>query len=294
MRLACWGGLCLLVVCVAPGAAEEIDFDRPEAWAMKHFHAVALMSGYGPPDTADPGAISFAAEAGWVPHLSTEERRVGFNGTKVEDLNKTSVFGRLRVDAALPWKLSATLGYVPPVELGGAEPEILSLALGREVWAGERVRVGVRLHALTGEVEGDFTCPEDTVAAGDDPVANPFACEEVSSDRMRFEALGLEGSIGFTPWSVAGPEVFATLAVNRIDPRFQVHARHSGFDDRSVRETDGTLTTFTAGLRHAFNDRWAWAAEAVYAPLTVRRPPAREEENDDLLTARTLLTFAWR
>lgn len=295
MRPGVPGFLCLLLTCAVPGAAEEIDFDEPEAWAMKYFHAIALMSGYGPPaGEVEPGAISFAVEAGWVPHLSSAEQRVGFGGNQALDLNKTSVFGRLRVDAALPWGLSATLGYVPPVELGGAEPNLVSLALGREVWAGERVGVGLRVHGLSGEVEGDFTCPEDVVAAGDDPIANPLGCEEPSRDRLRFEALGLEGSIGFMPWSPGGPEIFATATVSRMNPRFQVDARYSGFTDRTVEETEGTLITLTAGLRRRFADRWAWAAEAVYAPLTIRRPPERQEENQDLLTARALLTYAWR
>lgn len=294
MRNGFPGVLCLLVVCAAPGAAEEIDFDRPEAWAMKYFHANALMSGYGPPRDAEPWAVTLGAEAGWVPHLSREERRVGFDGTKVEDLNKTPVFGRLRADVTLPWGLSATLGYVPPIELGGATPEILSFALGRELWAGERVRLGLRVRGLTGNVEGDFTCDEDTVAAGDDPIANPLGCEEVSRDELRFEALGLEAGIGYRPWSADGPEAFAAAAVSRIDPRFQIRARYAGFVDRNVLETEGTLVTFTAGLRHSLTDRWDWAAEAVYAPLSVRRPPERDEENDDLLTARTLLTVAWR
>lgn len=294
-RCATVGVLCLLVTLAAPGSAQEIDFDRTEAWAMKYFHAIAQMSGFGPPsEGVDPGAISLGFEGGWVPRLSSAEQMVGFGGTQALDLNKTSVFGRLRVDVALPWELSATLGYVPPVELGGAEPNIVSLALGREVWAGERVRIGVRATVLTGEVEGDFTCPEDTVAAGDDPDANPLGCEEPSSDRLRFDALGLEGGIGFTPWSPEAPEIFVTATASRMDPRFQVDARYSGIIDRNVQETEGTLLTFTAGLRDGFADRWAWAAEAVYAPLTIRRPPERREENEDLFTARALLTYAWR
>ncbi|MGH9381665.1 MAG: hypothetical protein ACRD2Z_13775 [Thermoanaerobaculia bacterium] len=294
MRLLTWGGLCLLFVYGAPAGAQEIDFDRTEAWAMKYFSAIALMSGYGPPNRTDPGSVSLGFEAGWVPHLSRAERTVGFDGTNVEDLNKTSVFGRLRVDLALPWELHATLGYVPPIELDGARPDVLSLSIGREIWAGENVRFGLRAHAMGGDVEGDFTCEEDAVAAGDDPVANPLGCEEVSRDRMRFDALGLEGGIGFTPWSASGPEIYAAVSVSRIDPRFQVNARYSGFTDRTVLETEGTLATFSAGLRDDLAGRWSWAAEAVYAPLTVRRPPEREEENDDILTARTMLTVSWR
>ena len=43
-----------------------------------------------------------------------------------------------------------------------------------------------------GKLAGDITCPRKEVAAGNDPVANPFLCEEVSNDTMSVTSWGLE------------------------------------------------------------------------------------------------------
>ena len=102
--------------------AENLDFDRPEAWAMKYFASLSLLTSMGAPKAYEPGAILLGFEGGWVPHLSEEQRRVGFNGTKLEDLNKTSFFGRVRATVGLPSKFSVDIGYVPPIELNGAKP----------------------------------------------------------------------------------------------------------------------------------------------------------------------------
>ena len=69
-------------------ATEEIDFDAPESWAMKYFASLALFTGMGVPEAMGPGKISIGFEGGIVPQLSEEQRRVGFDGAKVEDLNK--------------------------------------------------------------------------------------------------------------------------------------------------------------------------------------------------------------
>ena len=45
---------------------------------------------------------------------------------------------------------------------------------------------------LDGKIEGDISCPQDEVDAGDDPVGNPFGCEEASSDTMSITSWGLE------------------------------------------------------------------------------------------------------
>src|SRR5512134_658776 len=70
------------------GQAEQLSFNRPEAWALKYFASATLMSGLETPRTRDPWSVSFGAEIGWLPSVSDSQRFVGFNGTKQEDLNK--------------------------------------------------------------------------------------------------------------------------------------------------------------------------------------------------------------
>src|SRR6266540_6454327 len=61
---------------------EHLAFDRPEAWALKHFDSATVLSGLETPRTLAPGSISVGSEIGWLPTLSPDQRRVGFNGTK--------------------------------------------------------------------------------------------------------------------------------------------------------------------------------------------------------------------
>jgi hypothetical protein len=143
--------LCALFALAAPVRAQpvlqgsqELAFDRPESWAMKYFASVTLLTGLGAPRPAKPGSIELGIEIASVPTLSAEERTVGFGGTKTEDLNRTSVFGRPRVRIGLPHELALTLSYVPPVELFDTEPHLAALAVERPFHMGRRWRLGAR------------------------------------------------------------------------------------------------------------------------------------------------------
>ena len=54
---------------------------------------------------------------------------MGFNGTKVEDLNRTSVFGRPRILVGLPAGFAVEAGWVPPIEINGAKTNIFNGAV---------------------------------------------------------------------------------------------------------------------------------------------------------------------
>lgn len=123
---------------------EELDFDRPESWAMKYFASLSLMTGMGVPRRLAAGEVDLGLEAGWIPSLSEAERTVGFGGTKTEDLNKTSVFGRVRTLVGLPRAFSLEVGWVPPLEVGGVESNLLSLAIGRPVFESGGKRLALR------------------------------------------------------------------------------------------------------------------------------------------------------
>src|SRR5437868_5004096 len=86
-----------LLVCLLAGNAfaqsdQHLNFDSPEAWALKYFTSATLMSGLAPPiprlEQRHTGSITFGLEAGWMPRLNAERARVGFTGQKQEDLNK--------------------------------------------------------------------------------------------------------------------------------------------------------------------------------------------------------------
>src|ERR1044072_6270979 len=101
---------------VAP--VQRLGFDSPEAWALKYFTSITLMSGLEPPETLGEerrtGSLTAGLEFGWMPSLSAERARVGFSGRKQEDLNKTPIFARPVVRVGLPWRFSLTAaGPIP-------------------------------------------------------------------------------------------------------------------------------------------------------------------------------------
>lgn len=273
---------------------EELDFDRPEAWAMKYFSSVTLLTGMGAPERLAPGTVDVAFEAGWVPTLSEEERTVGFFGTKEEDLNKTSVFGRARLTVGLPAAFSLTLSWVPPVEVGGMEPNLFAASIGRPLVERERFRLGARLFAQTGTVDGDITCDRDTVAAGNDPVANPFRCEEPSSDELTLDYAGGELAAAWRVGDGGRLEPHAAVTVSRLDPEFQVDARYAEVIDRTLQVTEGTIYSLTLGLGWAASPRTRLVAEAFYAPLDIVRRFGAEETSEDLFNVRVMLGYRLR
>lgn len=287
--------LALALVLAPPATAQPVvdphlplPFDAPEAWAAKYFTAVSSMSALGVADETLPGALTLAFEGGWVPSLDERERTVGFGGTKEEDLNKTSVFGRLRLDVGLPGDLTLTVGWVPPLEVGGAEPNVLTLSLARPLVRTEGFRLALRLTAQDGKIEGDFTCSAEQ-AAGDEP--SFFDCEAASSDELTPRYAGLEIAAAFPRGRV---EPYVAVEARYMDLEFQVDARYNGFIDRTRHTMDGWTWSAAAGLALPLGEKLSAAAEVFYTPLDVVRPPRTDSENDALLNARGLLRWRLR
>lgn len=271
---------------------EEIDFDRPEAWALKYFASVSMFTGMGTPDAVEYGSIEIGLEGGWIPSLSEDQRRVGFTGSKVEDLNRNSFFGRLRATFGLPASLSLTLGYSPPIERNGIEAEIFALALARPVYDSTTWRLGLRLHGQIGSIEGDLICPAD-VAGLADPDRNPDGCLEPSRDEVSIDYLGLELS--------ASPKVLGErwephlgVSANYQHLEFQVRARYSIFVDTNRLITDGWSVYLTGGLGYRLGEKLVVTGEVFYSPLEVVRDPAAGSENDGLLNARLAISYSIR
>lgn len=278
---------------------EDLGFDRPESWAMKYFASVTLLTGLGAPRERDPGQVELGLEALWVPHLSAEERTIGFDGTKTEDLNKLPAYVRPRVIVGLPGKLSLVASYVPPVKVGGVEPNLLALALERPFLDRRSWGLGARLYGQIGEIEGDFTCTDEDLQAPPGAPGNEFGCQAESSDTYDVGYYGLEliGSYRFGEeegGESRAPEMHFGLAASYLDLEFQVDALTFGFRDRTLQRTDGWTYSLTGGARWALAERTHLTGELFYAPLAVRRPPEREDENDALLNARLMVGFRVR
>lgn len=269
-------------------STEELSFDRPESWAMKYFASLAILSGMGVPERMGAGAIDVGFEGSTVPQLSEDQRRVGFAGTKVEDLNRTSFFGRVRGRLGLSRTYSLDLAYLPPFDIGGTKPHLFAAGIGRPFQVGKSFRFGVRGYGQLGTIKGDITCSADEIANG----PNPFRCESPSNDKLDQRILGVELTGGYVSESPFRP--YFGVSVHYLDLKFHVDAAYSGIIDHTLQTTRGGTVSLTGGLTYVANQKWRITGEMFYSPLSVVRPPSTTSTNDGLLNARFLVTYRIR
>jgi len=273
---------------------EELDFDRTESWALQYFASVQRLTGMGVPRSLPPGSVELGLELGWVPSLSEEERRVGFNGTKIEDLNRTSIFGRPRLLIGLPKDFSLTLSWVPPIEAFGVEPHLVAAGVARPIWVTDRWRLGLGFTAQYGTIRADLTCSEEDVAGGDDLRLNPFGCEEPSNDEMKIRTADLELSVTQQFKGAPNFEPYVSVATTFMNLDFQVDARYSGIVDRTLLRTEGWTAQVTAGTRYRASARTHLGVELFYSPLAVVRPPSSTRDTEGLFNVRGYFGFSLR
>lgn len=276
---------------------QDLDFDDPEAWAMKFFTSVSLLTGLGPVADREAGDVTLGLEVLSVPHLDQEQRTVGFGGFKEEDLSRSPIWARIRAEIGLGAGWGVVVGWAPPLEVDGVKADLWSLALEKAVFSGDRWSLGLRAYGQTGKASGDLTCTE----GGDErfppgSVENPFGCEGPSSDEISMEYFGAELVASYDPASGATgskrgavPELHGGVSVNHLDMEFQVDAQTFGFLDRSLLRADGDTVGLTFGATWHTGERGRLGAELFYSPLDVRRA-GDEVESDDLLNLRLL----WR
>lgn len=275
------------------GAVEEMDFNRPESWAMKRASALLLFTAMGPPERREAGEVELSLEGIWNPELSRGESRVGFQGTKVEDMNRLPVIPRPRGSIGLGWDTVLDLAYIPPVEIDGVTPNIFAAALERPIYECGDFTLGLRIYGQVGEIEGDITCPEWETYFPPGSNLNPFACEYPSSDVITMNYAGLAVVGGYQlPGPVGGAIHFGAYATH-MDLEFQVDALYSGIRDLNRQETDGWVYALTLGYSRPISEHLTLAVEGFYAPLQVMRglPSGNyQKENDDLYNVRAMIT----
>jgi len=274
---------------------EHLDSDRPEAWAMFYTTAVTLPVGLGTPSDREPGSIDAGIELGSIPSLSKSERTVGFNGTKEEDLNKSPVFARPRLSIGLPGHFSLVLAYVPPLRVYGLKPNLFAVILERPLLQYNAWRIGARLYAQTGTVEGDFTCSSSVANKPPGSPQNPFGCEGKSSDEATQRYAGFELSASYRFESLGGLSPYLSVSANYLDTRVRVNATTFGVRDRTKLMADDWNHGISAGLSYPVNPRLDFSAGMFYSPLKVRRGfDATGRQNDEFLNFRALLRYRFR
>jgi hypothetical protein len=270
-------------------SSQSVASDSPEAWAMRYFAGATLMTSFGDVPKVAPWQWSAAVDLGAIPHLSEAQQRVGFGGFKNEDLNKSPVFGRLRLALGLPQGWIAELGYTPPLQIDGSRPRnLVALAAGRRLLESDGFTLSLRALGQVGNVKGDITCPAH-LAGVTDPAQNPYGCRAPSSDTFTTNYYGVDATAG---WNDGNWSWYTSAGIVRTRLSVQVGARVYDIIDRSHLTSNTNLPWFTIGVRHAFDRQWSLGAELLYVPLNVRRPPDFSLDKDPLSSLRLQVRYS--
>lgn len=285
----------MLMACPVVAGAQEVFRDdeflgeeRPEAWAMQRATGVTLMTAFGPVPALGPGQWQLAGELGHIPDLSEAEQRVGFRGTKQEDLDKSPAFGRVRLLLGLPAGWVVELGHTPSLEIDGLRADdLFAVAIGRRLYEGERFSLSLRAFGQHGSLHGDITCPAELTGI-EDSTRNPYGCQAPSDDRVTLNHYGLDltGGLRSGPWLW-----HAGVGAVRSEPEVQVDALTYDVRDRSRLVARDVLPFATVGVQHGLGARWSIGAELLHVPLTVRRTMDGDSEREGLTSLRLQLRY---
>jgi len=268
---------------------KSLASDSPEAWAMRYMAGTTLFTAFGETANLAPWRWNAALDLGAIPRLSEEQQQVGFGGSKTEDLNKSPVFGRLRLALGLPHDWVAELGYTPPLEIDGARARnVVALAVGKRLVESDGFTLSMRALGQAGKVQGDITCPA-RLAGIADPVQNPYGCQSPSQDEFTANYYGADATLG---WAAGRWSWHASAGIVRTRLSVQVDANVFTVNDRTRLESDGSLPWFSLGVRNQFDPRWSLAAEWLHVPLAVRRPPDFSRDSDPLGSLRVQLRYS--
>ncbi len=273
---------------------DQLSFDRPESWALKYFTSATLLAGLDTPRTRVPGSFSVGLELAWLPSLNEAQRRVGFDGTKLEDLNKAPVLPRPRVVVGLPARFSLIVAADPPIRAFGIKPKLLALGLERPVYESEGLVVGVRGYGQFGSVEAAFTCPASVLGFAPGSAANSYGCRAVSSDTASLRFVGGEVGVGYDGARWHGLSPHAAFAVNYLDTVFQVNAFTFDYLDRTRLLSHGVTIAASGGLSYPLARKLRASVDVFYTPLWVVRQAGATDRNDGLFNVRGLVAWQFR
>jgi hypothetical protein len=275
----------------------HVGFDRPEAWGLKYFASTSLLSGLQPPEPAEGhriGSVTVGFEVGWLPTLDAGQRRIGFNGTKIEDLNKAPIFARPVVRVGLPGKFSAVVAAPAPFEVFGVKSRLVAFGLERPLLERDRWTLSWRGYGQVGSVKGAFTCSHSVLAFAPGSPENRTGCVGESADVASLRYAGSEFQFAYRIPSMPKLVPHAAAGGNFIDGVFQVHAPLENKLDETRLWTRGGTFSGSGGVSYLFTKRAAVTVDAFYTPLWVKRSPTAPRTNDGLFNVRALVSYTFR
>lgn len=198
-----------------------------EARLLAFYEAPLVFSFAAAPERLSPGDVLLGVEAGNIPSPRVALRQPEFcYQPHTENTRLTAAFGRPRVAIGLLGGFALEGSYLPPVTIGGATPELGSVALSRVtsmVVGGRDASLSLRAHTTFGRVRGAITCPAGALQTAD--ALAPCYGTRPSRDTFRPGMFGGDGALGL---DAAGDRLTFYLGggVTWLRPRFQV-----GFTD---------------------------------------------------------------
>jgi hypothetical protein len=275
----------------------HISFERPEAWGLKYFASVSLLSGLPAPASPEgehAGTITVGLEMDWIPTLNAGQQRIGFDGTSPENLNNAPVFARPVIRIGLPHKFSLIAAAPPPLELFGVRSHLLAFGVERPLLERGNWTLGWRGYGQVGSVRGAFTCPNSVLGFAPGSAGNPTACLGQSADEASLRYAGSEVELSYR--LPRNPKIIPHIAAggNFIDAAFQTHAPVTGGLDETRLWTRGGTFSGTAGITYRITNRASFTVDAFYSPLWVRRDDTAPRTNDGLFNFRALLSYTFR
>lgn len=274
--------------------AEQLPFTRPESWVLAHFTSATLLSGLETPATRKPGAVSIGLEFGWLPPLNATQRRVGFNGTEDEDLNKAPFLPRPRVTIGLPARFAVIVAVTPPVPMFGLRATLVAVGLERPIVERPSWTFGLRGYGQLGSVGGAYTCPASAISFEPGSAGNPEGCDAPSSDVASLRYVGGEASVAYRTEASGRFSPHAAIGFSYMDVGFQVDAVTFGFVDHTHYLSHGTAISASGGVSYNLSSHFTLGVDAFFTPLSVRRGPAEPIQNDGFFNVRALVTYRLR
>ena len=267
----------------------HISFERPEAWGLKYFASVSLLSGLPAllrSEESHAGTVTLSLEMDWLPQLNAGQQRIGFDGTVPEGLNKAPIFARPVIRVQLPRKFVVLVAAPPPIELFGVRTHLLAFGVERLLVERGLWTIAWRGYGQVGSVKGAFTCPDSVLGFASGSAGTPDELHRPIGGRRYAAVCG--DRIRRVPQAAETSQIAPHAAVGGsfLDTAFQTHARVVAGLDETRLWTRGGIFSTSGGVTYLVSRRTAVTVDAFYTPLWVRREAGGPRTNDGLFNVR--------
>src|SRR5437868_288208 len=249
----------------------KVKSDSNEGKLLAFYTAPIVFSMAGAPEVLPPASVRIDAEGEYIPKPDQAIEQTGACFTqKSEHTSLSPVFGRPRITLGGPFGFAVEAGYLPPVTIARATPNLFSFAVSNarhySVGPARGTTLMLRIHGTFGNVKGAITCPRSQLQQTSP--SSPCYGTSPSKDTFHPDMFGGEIAAGFAPGD-RGLSFYGGFGANRIDPHFQV-----GFTDANgnVDETQVQLqnpvtrATVFGGITEVFRQIFDFGAQVYSVP----------------------------